>query len=473
MSSNIFKTPLLKGAAAALALLAASSTAMADSTVTLVAGPQSTTLPDGRIVPMWGYTCGDALATPVGSSNATCTAMNGSAQTGTSWQPPLITVPKGSPLTITLVNNLSFTAGANTVPTSIIIDGQLGGGLGLVRTTSPSPAHEAQGTSWPGVRGGLDTSANAITVTSAGSGYSSAPLVSFSGGDGAGAQAVARLAPGPVGSVSVVARGSGYTSVPSVSFAGTGSGAAATAFLGAGPVTITASGQGSYTSATPPVTATFSAPTSCTINTTTCVRATGTVAMTTSGNGGGGANGRRRVASVTVTNPGAGYTAVPTITFSRGTATAAVSSLAVGYLRLDSGGLNYDGAPAVTISGGGGSGATATAALSTGVGSVTVTNAGSYINSKPTISFVGGGGSGAAALVNSLSDFQSAGTPTFTPPAQVDRVRSLATEVTFADGATGKQLTWNNLRPGTYLIHSGHAAVDPAPNGAVWCARRH
>lgn len=53
--------------------------------------------------------------------------------------------------------------------------------------------------------------------------------------------------------------------------------------------------------------------------------------------------------------------------------------------------------------------------------------------------------------------------PVFTPPAQADRVESFATEV--ASGATSAALTWNNLRPGTYLLESGTHPSIQAPMG--------
>jgi hypothetical protein len=156
---------LMRAGLAACSLLLASAAALAQSTVTLTAAPTTANLPDGQSVPMWGYTCGDVLATPVISSNATCTAMSGTAQTGTSWQPPLIRVQAGASgfasLTITLTNNLSFTAGtgSNAVPTSIVIDGQVGGGLGDAPSKMDSPAHTPYGTTWPGSLGGTDTGA--------------------------------------------------------------------------------------------------------------------------------------------------------------------------------------------------------------------------------------------------------------------------------------------------------------------------
>jgi hypothetical protein len=54
----------------------------------------------------------------------------------------------------------------------------------------------------------------------------------------------------------------------------------------------------------------------------------------------------------------------------------------------------------------------------------------------------------------------------FTPPAQVDRVRSFATEVpAAADGTSSQVLTWSDLRPGTYLIQSGTEPSIQAPMG--------
>ena len=196
--------------------------------VNLTAGPTTTTMPDGTVIPMWGYTCGTA------SANATCAPLSGSsagASTGAlggiyvlsggsgysssptvgitggggtgaaatavvsggqivgfnvtshgsgytsaptvaitdttgsgaaaaaapAWSPVVITVPAGttaSPasLTINLTNNLSFgSAAGNNIPTSIVIVGQVGGGLGNSSpATTPAPDHSnAQGcVSW-------------------------------------------------------------------------------------------------------------------------------------------------------------------------------------------------------------------------------------------------------------------------------------------------------------------------------------
>src|SRR5215469_5957964 len=132
-------------------------------TVSLTAGSTSVTLPDGQIVPMWGYSCGTV-------SGATCAPLYPNAAGG--WSPVVITVPyvSGGPsLQINLTNNLSFpvtlptpvTGATNNVPTSLVIVGQLGGGLGSTGasctdansvkhgvTCTPAPLHDNQGSTW-------------------------------------------------------------------------------------------------------------------------------------------------------------------------------------------------------------------------------------------------------------------------------------------------------------------------------------
>ena len=198
--------------------------------VNLTAGPTTTTLPDGSVLPMWGYTCGSAVT----GSAATCAPLNPSSGAGTgalggiyvisggskysstdtvnitaatgntpttaaqaslvvdangaivglnvtmhgagytaaptvtittttgsgavlaaapAWSPVEITVPYGTAggLQINLTNNLQFGAGpGQSIPTSIVIVGQVGGGLGGTPTTTGSPSHaNAQGcVSW-------------------------------------------------------------------------------------------------------------------------------------------------------------------------------------------------------------------------------------------------------------------------------------------------------------------------------------
>jgi hypothetical protein len=229
------KTTLKAAVLVSALLLFAAATGFGQQQINLSAGPATTTMPDGTVVPMWGYSCG----TVVTGSTATCAPLSGSnpitsaaasgalggiyvinggsgytsapsvtisAPTGAitgvinatatanavvddsghvvainltnsgagyiaaptftiggpgsgavlaaapAWSPVLITVPTGATggLRINLTNNLSFTpasgGAANSIPTSIVMVGQVGGGLGGTPTTTTSPSHaNAQG----------------------------------------------------------------------------------------------------------------------------------------------------------------------------------------------------------------------------------------------------------------------------------------------------------------------------------------
>src|SRR5437667_1753937 len=129
MRFNYLKTCLKTAVFLTAVLLLGAGVAVAQQ-VNLTAGPATVTLPDGSVVPMWGYSC-TALAVGV-TSTATCANLNPLAAAGT-WSPVIITVPTGQTLQINLTNNLAFLNG-NTVPTSLTIVGQLGGGLGTTAT---------------------------------------------------------------------------------------------------------------------------------------------------------------------------------------------------------------------------------------------------------------------------------------------------------------------------------------------------
>ncbi|MBN3787812.1 Ig-like domain-containing protein [Burkholderia sp. Ac-20353] len=133
---------LFKAGVAASMLLTAGEACFAQTAapqppvVNLTAKASTALLPDGQSVPMWGYTCTQA------ANNATCTSANPKA--GANWSPVVITVPAG-PLQINLTNNLP-----TPVPTSLVIVGQLGGGLGDHATSVASPVHPTQtATTWP------------------------------------------------------------------------------------------------------------------------------------------------------------------------------------------------------------------------------------------------------------------------------------------------------------------------------------
>src|SRR5215468_4720302 len=151
MRSHYLKT--FKTAVLALSvLLLGASVSFAQ--VTLTAAPTATKLADGTVVPMWGYFCG-------ASTGATCSPLNAGTVAPNSWSPVVITVPSGSDLVINLTNNLtipvtfpSATGAFNNIPTSLVIVGQLGGGLGSTPTTAASPSHETRGTTCPAAKGG-------------------------------------------------------------------------------------------------------------------------------------------------------------------------------------------------------------------------------------------------------------------------------------------------------------------------------
>jgi hypothetical protein len=153
------------------------------------------------------------------------------------------------------------------------------------------------------------------------------------------------------------------------------------------------------------------------------------------------------VGSVTLNTGGSGYTSAPTVGFTGGggtgaTATASLSAGVTG-LALTNGGTGYASAPTVTFTGGGGTGAAATATLGTGgtagqVVSLTLTNAGSGYTSVPTIGFTGANTTPATATA-STSNYVSAVTLTAAGTGYTS-----APTVTFTGGAgTGAAATAN------------------------------
>ena len=230
------------------------------------------------------------------------------------------------------------------------------------------------------------TSVASLTVTNGGSGYTSTPTLSLSGGGGGGASGIAVLTGTTIASLTVGATGSGYTSVPSLVFTGGGGSGAAGSVSTAGVTltgfTVTAAGSG-YTS-------------------------TPTVAL--SGGGGTGAIGTATltgttIASFTVTSAGSGYTSAPTLSLTGGgggsgaSGTVTLTAVGVASLTITNAGSGYTSAPTLAFSGGGGTSAAATATVATStVLEVTLTAAGTGYTSAPTVAFSGGGGTGAAAV---------------------------------------------------------------------------
>lgn len=166
---------------------------------------------------------------------------------------------------------------------------------------------------------------------------------------------------GVVSSATVTAGGTGYTSAPTVTFSAPqvsgGVTAAGTAVIGFGIASTSISSGGSgYTSAP---TVTFSAP-----QLTGGTTATATATITSGA-----------ISGITITDAGSGYTSAPSVTFSGGAgsggaATAALATAgSVFEVQIATIGVGYTTAPSITFSGGSGSGAAATANLTSGVSS--------------------------------------------------------------------------------------------------------
>jgi hypothetical protein len=130
------------------------------------------------------------------------------------------------------------------------------------------------------------------------------------------------------------------------------------------------------------------------------------VATITTGAGG--------VLSIQVLTTGSGYTSVPTVTISApdvtggntAIAAATISGGNVVAISVVSPGSGYLNTPSVSITGGGGSSATANATLSSGVvNSITLTEAGSGYVNQPTVTIRGGGASINATAIAELVTF--------------------------------------------------------------------
>jgi hypothetical protein len=101
-----------------------------------------------------------------------------------------------------------------------------------------------------------------------------------------------------------------------------------------------------------------------------------------------------QISSITVNTAGIGYTTAPQVIITPDPA----DNDKIGFIDILDPGTGYTTAPTVTITGGGGAGAAATAVVHQGrVIAIEVTNAGAGYTSTPTVTLTGGGGVGAAA----------------------------------------------------------------------------
>jgi len=151
----------------------------------------------------------------------------------------------------------------------------------------------------------------AITVTTAGSGYTTSPAISFSSG---AAAATAVVETGQVNTVTLTNAGTGYTSQPTVTISAPPSGTTATAVaqyntFSTGTLSVVVTNGGTGYGASGSFSVSFSG-----------------------GSGGSGAAGTAivsggAVTQVIMTNPGSGYTSAPTVSFSSGSGTGATGTV--------------------------------------------------------------------------------------------------------------------------------------------------
>jgi FtsP/CotA-like multicopper oxidase with cupredoxin domain len=286
---------------------------------------------------------------------------------------------------------------------SVLISG--GGGTGAIATATVT-----------------NGAISAITVTTGGTGYTSAPTVSLSGGSGAGAVATATVT-GVVSAINVTAGGTGYTAAPSVTITGDGTGATATAVV-SGTVTGVALSSGGAGYTAPVVAINGGGGSSATATATGQVDAivlaiggSGYVAPTVGFSGGGGTGAAATatidvngvITGVTVTDPGSGYTTAPTVTITDttgpGAGASATATLTVTGLTLTAPGTGYTSNPTVAISDstGTGTGAAGTATVTTDtVSSITIVNGGGgYTTASVAITGTGTGATATATITTS------------------------------------------------------------------------
>lgn len=284
----------------------------------------------------------------------------------------------GSVVSLTVSNGGS---GYSAVPTVALVGG---GGGGATATASLGLTNASfTVTNVPELPNG-----NPATIPTL---YSAAPTVAIVGGGGTGATATATLdANGLVTGIQITNPGTGYTTAPTVTLSGgtvsrPGTNPTATAnavnFTVSG-LTITNAGSGYAQNP----------------------------AVTFTGGGGAGTVAtaliRGAITSVQITNGGSGYSAAPTISFADSVGTGAVGpattiNAAVINLQILTPGSGYSSAPSVTFSGGGGSGAVATVSVTSVVTGITVNPGQKGANYNPATTSVRlvpvSGGDGAVA----------------------------------------------------------------------------
>jgi FtsP/CotA-like multicopper oxidase with cupredoxin domain len=129
-------------------------------------------------------------------------------------------------------------------------------------------------------------------------------------------------------------------------------------------------------------------------------------------------------------------------------------------------GANYTSAPAVAITGGGGTGAKATATVAGGkVTAIKLTNAGTGYTSAPTVNITGGGGTGAAASAVGVNmDLQPKAIQELFDPDYGRMNATLGVEIPNTTGITQTTIPYACPDPPTEMLQNGAAG---APIGTL------
>ena len=109
MNDSKVNTTLKAGVLASLFLLCTVAMGFGQA-VNLTAGPTTTTMPDGTVIPMWGYTCGT-------STGATCAPLTGSSSAAATGSLGGLYVLNGGS-GYTSVPNVTITPVAGNTPTT-------------------------------------------------------------------------------------------------------------------------------------------------------------------------------------------------------------------------------------------------------------------------------------------------------------------------------------------------------------------
>lgn len=154
--------------------------------------------------------------------------------TGTTGNTVQVLISKGSSYTPTVPTYMVSIALPNSAPEKF---DNIGGVGNVFWQNVVNAINNGQGSFRPPsqlVVASLSDGIGKINVTAGGSGYTSAPAVVFTGGDGTGVAATAVVNAGAVESINITNPGTGYTIAPGISFTGGGggTGAAATALIG-------------------------------------------------------------------------------------------------------------------------------------------------------------------------------------------------------------------------------------------------